>query len=209
VNVQDEGIAVTGNPHAALNFVGAGVTATDAGGGVSTVTVPGSVSVQNQSVNLSNNPHRILNFNGDGVIAFDAGGGVASIVIPVTAAQSWGALDVDAGANTRFLAPGLIATATATDVLGVPVSFNTTLKNFFVRHNIAAGNGNSVVYTVLLNGVATTLTVTLATGAVTSDSDTTNQVPVSAGDVLSIRASKTVAIGSGVVNAFASLLFES
>lgn len=39
VNVQDEGVAV--NTASTLNFVGGGVTATDAGGGVATITIPG------------------------------------------------------------------------------------------------------------------------------------------------------------------------
>jgi len=43
VDVQDEGIAVI--TATALNFVGAGVTATNGGGGVATVTIPGSSGV--------------------------------------------------------------------------------------------------------------------------------------------------------------------
>jgi hypothetical protein len=39
VEVQDEGVAV--NSATTLNFIGAGVTATDAGGGVANVTIPG------------------------------------------------------------------------------------------------------------------------------------------------------------------------
>jgi len=39
VNVQDEGVAV--NTASTLNFVGAGVIATDAGSGVATITIPG------------------------------------------------------------------------------------------------------------------------------------------------------------------------
>lgn len=41
VTVQDEGSGVTSTPHTAINFVGAGVTATDGGSGVATVTIPG------------------------------------------------------------------------------------------------------------------------------------------------------------------------
>ena len=39
--LQDDGGLVPGSPHTTLNFVGAGVTATDAGGGVATVDIPG------------------------------------------------------------------------------------------------------------------------------------------------------------------------
>lgn len=41
---QDEGTPVSGSPHTTVNFVGAGVTVTDGGGGVATVTIPGNTS---------------------------------------------------------------------------------------------------------------------------------------------------------------------
>jgi len=41
VIVEDEGGVVGGGPHTTLDFVGAGVTATDAGGGTATITIPG------------------------------------------------------------------------------------------------------------------------------------------------------------------------
>ena len=43
VTIQDEGIPVTGTPHTTLNFVGTNVTATNAGGGVATISVTGIV----------------------------------------------------------------------------------------------------------------------------------------------------------------------
>jgi len=42
--VEDEGSTVSGGPHSNLNFVGSGVTATDAGSGVATITIPGGSS---------------------------------------------------------------------------------------------------------------------------------------------------------------------
>ena len=41
VNVNDDGAPIAGNPHSTLNFVGGGVQAIDAGGGVANVTIPG------------------------------------------------------------------------------------------------------------------------------------------------------------------------
>jgi hypothetical protein len=41
VTVQDEGVPVTATPHSTLNFTGAGVQATNAGGGVCNITIPG------------------------------------------------------------------------------------------------------------------------------------------------------------------------
>lgn len=41
IEVEDEGVSLGGGPFSTLNFTGAGVTATDAGGGVADVTIPG------------------------------------------------------------------------------------------------------------------------------------------------------------------------
>ncbi len=38
--VEDEGAPIAGNPKSTLNFVGAGVTASDGGGGIATITIP-------------------------------------------------------------------------------------------------------------------------------------------------------------------------
>lgn len=43
--IEDEGIVVGGGPHDTLNFVGSGVTATDAGGGEATITITGGGDV--------------------------------------------------------------------------------------------------------------------------------------------------------------------
>ncbi len=45
ISVQDGGVPVTATPHGTLNFVGAGVTATDGTGGVATITIPGGAGV--------------------------------------------------------------------------------------------------------------------------------------------------------------------
>lgn len=39
--VEDEGAIIPGNPKSTLDFIGAGVTATDGGGGIATITIPG------------------------------------------------------------------------------------------------------------------------------------------------------------------------
>lgn len=41
INAQDEGTPTPNTPHTTLNFTGAGVTVTDAGGGVATIAIPG------------------------------------------------------------------------------------------------------------------------------------------------------------------------
>ena len=47
ITVQDEGVGIANNPHGTMNFVGAGVTATDVAG-VATVTVQWGVVTQVQ-----------------------------------------------------------------------------------------------------------------------------------------------------------------
>ncbi|MCP4123740.1 MAG: hypothetical protein GY751_18480 [Bacteroidetes bacterium] len=45
--IEDEGSNIPNTPHSELNFVGAGVTATDGGSGVATITIPGASSGAN------------------------------------------------------------------------------------------------------------------------------------------------------------------
>jgi hypothetical protein len=118
---------------------------------------------------------------------------------------TWGNDSVAAAADTRFLTPGRGGTAVTTDINELPAPRAGLLKNFFVRHNSANGNGNSVVYTVLVNGAATAITVTLATGVVGQASDTVHTVAIAQGNRISIRATKAVAIGNGTVDVQTSL----
>lgn len=216
VSVSTNNVTVTANAGdtvegaATLVLSGSRFNTTVVSDGVSAwwVTVPEAsvaTNVFNQGVAIANNPHTFVNFSGDGVNAFDNGGGEAKVVIPRTGVFQWGSLDIDAGADTRFLGPGQNATALTTDEEQIVAPFNCTLGNLFIRHNLANGNGQNVVYTVLVNGVATAVTVTLATGAVGTGSDTSNSVAASAGDTISIRAVKGAGIASGVLNVFATL----
>jgi len=55
ITVEDEGSIVSGGPHSNLDFVGAGVTATDAGSGVATITItagPANIAQYRQTGNL-------------------------------------------------------------------------------------------------------------------------------------------------------------
>lgn len=79
----------------------------------------------------------------------------------------------------------------------IPLPRGGTLRNFFVRHNAAVGNGTAVTYTVLKNGVATAIAVSLATGAIAQASDLVDTVAVVAGDRVSISADKPAALGAG------------
>jgi hypothetical protein len=114
---------------------------------------------------------------------------------------TWGNDNIGAAADTRYLSPGRGVTASLMPVIyQVPVPRAGFVRNLVVRHNSAAGNGNNVVYTVLLNGVATALTVTVPTGVVAQAIDIVNSVPVAQGDRLELRASKAIVIASGLID---------
>lgn len=68
--------------------------------------------------------------------------------------------------------------------------FAATLTGLSVKLETAPGGVASRTYTVMKNGVATALTVTI-TGASTTASDTTTQVFFSAGDFISLQASSS------------------
>jgi hypothetical protein len=207
VTVSDEGTALANNPHAALNFVGAGVAVTDVAG-VATVAIAGGVTVSDEGTALANNPHAALNFVGAGVAVTDVAGVATVAVSGAVAVLIWGAADLGAGADTRFLSPGFSATASTTNILQIPIPFDATLRSFFVRHNASNGDGDSVVYTVLVNGVATQITATLITGAIGQASDVAHSVEVRAGDTVSIAAIKPLDITDGAVSVTVTLEVE-
>jgi hypothetical protein len=117
----------------------------------------------------------------------------------------WGNDTVAAAADTRYLSPGRDGTAPLVDFAQMPLPRAGTLRRLFVRHNAAGGNGNAVVYTVLVNGIATALTVTLATGAVGQVSDLINAVAGAQGDRVSLRASKAAVIAGGNIDVQATV----
>jgi hypothetical protein len=123
---------------------------------------------------------------------------------------TWGDGNLGSSADTRLLHPSYNALSTATTV-GNAVEWvaprGGTLRNMFVRHNTANGNGTNVVYTVFVNGVATAITVTLATGAIGQASDLVNSVVIVQGDVVNITAVKAVSIANGNLQSIAVMEF--
>lgn len=164
INILDENVAIPNNPHQAMNFIGAGVNALDAGGGQTNVFVPGGVV-------------------GDGTVLV------------------WGADNVGAAADTRFISPGRAnGLATTTNIYSIAMPRAGTLRNLFVRHNSAGGNGNSIVYTVLVNGVATLITASRVTGAIGTSSDLVNGFAAAQGDLVAVRATKALAVAGGNID---------
>ena len=132
---------------------------------------------------------------------------------PVPAGSSilvWGNENVGAAADDRYLSSGSnFGIASLTDTLQYIAPSNVTLRDLFVRHNSAAGNGNDVIYTVFVNGVATALLVPLATGAVGDASNVVDTAAVLQGDRISIQASKAAGVGGGQIDTQVSLKAEA
>lgn len=113
---------------------------------------------------------------------------------------------IAATADVRFITPGFTAaTAALTSSASFALPKTGSLRNLTARHTAANGNGNSVVYDVLINGVATGLQVTLATGAIGSVIDAVNTFAVVAGDFIEITATKALAIGSGSIGSLVAV----
>ena len=69
------------------------------------------------------------------------------------------------------------------------------MQNMYVRHGNPDGNGNDIVYTLRVNGIASVLTVTLASTA-TQGSDNVNTVSITQGDNLDIEVTKASGVGN-------------
>lgn len=84
--IEDQGVVLPGGPFDTLDFVGAAITATNAGGGTATITVSGGgggseIIIEDEGVAIAGGPFDTLDFVGASVTATDAGGGTATITI--------------------------------------------------------------------------------------------------------------------------------
>lgn len=119
----------------------------------------------------------------------------------LTSLLQWGNTSIAAAADTRFLSPGFTSqTAQTTSNSAFRATRAGSLRNFRVRHNAAVGNGNSVVYDVRINGAPQGLGLSLASGAIGDASDLVTALPVAAGDLIEVTATKAAGIGSGGVD---------
>lgn len=124
-----------------------------------------------------------------------------------TAPLFFGALNAGAAATALYLAPGYSESAAQAVEIAIPVTKTGTVRNLRVRVGGTVGVGAaSVTFTLMLNGVATTMTCAVSntvinTGAV----DVTHPIAVVAGDTISLRVTKSAAVTSGIGPLTASL----
>lgn len=108
---------------------------------------------------------------------------------------AWGNSSVAATTTTRFLSPYWGDNIAGTTATQIRVSSSGLAQNLRVRHNVAAGNGNAIVYTLRRNGVATAVSVSMASTSA-DGSDLSNSVSLAAGDLLDIQVSKALSVGT-------------
>jgi hypothetical protein len=152
---------------------------------------------------------RKINFIGAGVTAV-AAGDTADVTIPGGGgggnggALQFGADRLGNTTTTRYLFSGYADALAHTIPPSLEAPRAGTIRNLYVRHNVTAGNGNAIVYTVRVNGVATAITASLASTG-TSASDTTNAVVVAAGDRIDIEVTKAAGIAGSPSEVIAML----
>lgn len=121
---------------------------------------------------------------------------------------TFGSGGLGTAADTRFLPPGRITgTAPTTDDFQMPLTRAGTLRRLFVYHRTPPGGAVNITYTVMINGVATALTVTLAANANGPASDLVNTVAVAINDRVSLRAVKAAIIAASTVDVQTSVEF--
>jgi hypothetical protein len=115
--------------------------------------------------------------------------------IPGSSILAFGNTTVSATTTIRYMDPYHASAAAGTNIINTVIPFAATIKNMHVYHNITAGNGNNIVYTLFQNNAPTPLAVTIPSTTQTA-SNTSNTVPVSAGDRLALQVTKAIGVGT-------------
>lgn len=149
---------------------------------------------------------RLISIAGTGlwlVVSDTSGGGGGSL----STMLFWGVDTVDATTADKYLLPGYHMGAAHTVQINQRMAMAGTISQLGIIHNTPAGNGNDIVYTILVNGVKPVSgpTVTLASDGTTA-TDIVNTVDVVAGDQVALLVEKALNIGSGAVDVTATCL---
>lgn len=193
IAVEDDGVPVTGGPFTTIDVTGDGATASDAGGRVVQIDVPGT-TYQDDGVDVPGGPHTVVNCT-DGLVATDAGGGVVELSVPssgtAAAILTWGFGTL--GSAPAFCQGGWTnGDPSTTSNLDAPIPFSGTARNLYARHNLAGGPGSPLTYTLMVNGVASALAVSVPSDAIGQAANTTDSVVINAGDFVAMRITSLV-----------------
>ena len=201
ISILDEGILV--GAFTKINFIGSSVTAVNAGGGQTDVTIQAYNTVEEEGGALAQ--RSTINFVGAGVTAADAGGKTVVTIPGVTGTDSceleWGAGSILVTTTTRYLFPTGTSGGSGGNAPVNPIQIRIfkagTLKNLRIRHRTTGGNANIVTYTVRINNVATTIAASIAANAAgLNTQDLVNTAAVAAGDLVDIRVTKAANIAT-------------
>ncbi len=133
MNMFDEGGIVGGGPFSRINFAGAGVIATNGGGGQLLVTISGGsagIGIEKNAVAVPGGPHTILNFQSTIVTLTDQGGGRVLITVSEPATN----------VKYRMASVALFATTN----IGAPLESNATIRRITVSINTAYSPGAAI-----------------------------------------------------------------
>lgn len=126
-----------------------------------------------------------------------------------TAPLTWGAGDAGTTTSDRYLFPGYDDDLAELTEIGWPILRNGILSRLRVRHNVVGAPATLLTYTLMVNGVATALAVSLAANA-SDASNLATSVVVSAGDRVSVRVSKAaVLVGAKPADLIAALEYSN
>jgi len=131
----------------------------------------------------------------DGVLYFMDDSGAEFVLSHARSFAVFGNNGISSTTTTRYLSPGydnVLAQLT-------PPAYISPIKqiarNMYVQHNTPGGNGLPIVYTLRVNGVATSLSVSIAsTDTVASNLVDTANIEI--GDIIDIEVTKANSIGS-------------
>ena len=121
-----------------------------------------------------------------------------------SSALLFGADNVTATVTTRYLPAGYALGSAPSNMLEYVVPIPMVLRNLRVRHNNPQGNGEAIVYTLLVDGIATALFASLASTD-TDGSNLVNSVAVAAGQRIAIEVTKALGVGTSPMEITASL----
>lgn len=107
----------------------------------------------------------------------------------------WGNGSISTTTTDEYLDPGYNQAIAPISATTWAITAPGELQHMWVRHNDVAATAGNIVYDVLVNGVAAGLTVTLAANAALG-SELVTTVAVAAGDLVSLRARKPVALAN-------------
>lgn len=118
----------------------------------------------------------------------------------------WGDNSIGSSADTRYLTPGYDGGAAPLTPIYFASPVDGVIRNLTVVHNITGTSPNNIDYSLYVNGVATALTVSLASNASTA-SNMSVDISVSASDLITIEADKGSSIDNQLEDIVVSILF--